>query len=259
MASVPIIGTRERPLGWEFYNGPSALDGTGIIGLLQPAPSSNRKLGLPWFQAWILVRRQDPAGAQASGADAAVCGSCVFRPRSRRLKRKLGQELPTSQPCYVVTVNGPGSMYRAWQAGRYDQFEEGSVRVGDADNLRMGAYGDPAAIPVEAWEPVVRLFPERNGRRRVIGYTQQWLTCPDWFRQHCMASVTSEGQAALASQLGWRCFRIRKRGERLLPREFECPASDEQGHRLTCDRCMACHGSRMDKTLQAASVSIIEH
>ena len=46
-----------------------------------------------------------------------------------------------------------------------------------------------------------------------------------------------------ARALGWRTFRVRSAGSVLLAREFACPASDEEGWRLTCEECLACDGS----------------
>jgi len=55
-------------------------------------------------QLWILRPNQPPTDAQATGADAAVCGNCPLRPA-------LGGG------CYVVTAQAPQSVWRSWRRG----------------------------------------------------------------------------------------------------------------------------------------------
>ena len=55
---------------------------------------------------------------------------------------------------------------------------------------------------------------------------------------------------------GWRTFRIRGPQDPLLAgTECICPASDEAGHRVTCERCQLCRGTNRP----ARSVAIVAH
>lgn len=46
----------------------------------------------------------------------------------------------------------------------------------------------------------------------------------------------------LREALGWRTFRTRLQTEPARPDEIVCPASDEAGHRTTCEACNLCTG-----------------
>jgi hypothetical protein len=75
-----------------------------------------------------------------------------------------------------------------------------------------------------------------------------------------MASVDTVEEAHAAWLGGWRTFRIRAPQDPLLaldrtPLECVCPASDEAGHRTTCERCQLCRGT--DRP--ARSIAIVVH
>jgi hypothetical protein len=56
---------------------------------------------------------------------------------------------------------------------------------------------------------------------------------------------------------GWRTFRVRSDDDsHVYSKEMACPASAEQGKRLTCQDCMACSGGIDSKK---ASVTIVVH
>jgi cytochrome c len=59
-----------------------------------------------------------------------------------------------------------------------------------------------------------------------------------------MASVTTEPDALVARLEGWRTFRVAMPGDKPKhEREAVCPASAEAGKKLTCELCLACHGT----------------
>jgi hypothetical protein len=79
-------------------------------------------------------------------------------------------------------------------------------------------------------------------------------------RKFSMASVHSEEEARELQSQGWRTFRTMNEGDELMPNELMCPASEEEGKRLTCEECMACSGIGLNKSRQnAASVAIRVH
>jgi pyruvate dehydrogenase E1 component len=118
--------------------------------------------------------------------------------------------------------------------------------------IRLGTYGDPAAVPVYVWETLLA------GADSHTGYTHQWKNGKaDHVKQWCMASVDTPKEAALAKMEGWRYFRVRVAdGSPEFSHEMKCPASAEMNKRLTCDTCMACSGGTDSKK---ASVTIIVH
>jgi hypothetical protein len=117
--------------------------------------------------------------------------------------------------------------------------------------VRIGAYGDPAAIPAAHWRALIA---RADGH---TGYTHQWRqSFAQKLRALVMASADSASDRDVARALGWRTFRVRSADETLGAREIVCPASDEGGKTRQCITCQACDGAdRPGK----ASVAIIVH
>jgi len=104
--------------------------------------------------------------------------------------------------------------------------------------VRIGSYGDPAAVPLQVWEDYTR------GAAGVTGYTHQWRDADAaGLGRYCMASCDTAGERIEAVAAGWRTFRVRVQGEDKLPGEAVCPASHEAGQLLTCDQCKSCNGN----------------
>lgn len=211
------------------WRGESALSPGSLIRAVLVLHSTNSKTG-DMAQLHILPDLIPPHVAQATGDDRMVCGDCPLRPA-------LGGG------CYVVTAQGPNS---TWKATRTDP-PAGAAQISAAlrgRRLRLGAYGDPGALP--AW--VVQWL-ARLADSRVTGYTHQWRTRPDLARW-CMASVESEEHMSQAHAAGWRTFRTRKPGAELHSEEIQCPSE-----RISCAECLLCRGT----TLGARSISIEVH
>jgi len=145
---------------------------------------------------------------------------------------------------------GPLSVWRAYQRGAVPEaiehgglyFEHGTSEepcIGKGRTVRLGTYGDPAAVPVHVWEALTR---HASGH---TGYTHQWrkpMAAP--LRALVMASADSESDAIDARAAGWRYIRVSMPGD--APRlvgESVCPASAEAGRKLTCAQCLACSGA----------------
>lgn len=208
-------GANARTL-WE---GRSAFDGRPIVAIATglTRTSQNTKTG-DMIQIWILPRWISPARALDYGADASVCGSCPLR----------------SGACYV-RIHTPLSVWRAYHRHPRRHLEPADI-VGRV--VRLGAYGDPAALPLAVWE---ELLPYTAGH---TGYTHAWRTCDPAYRGILMASCDTPADYRDARATGWRTFRSRLWHEALLPGEIACPASAEAGHRTTCADCGLCDGSR---------------
>jgi hypothetical protein len=211
--------------GLVAYRGPSRLDGTSPILLAISYETTNYKTG-DMAQAWVLRSDVPPTYAIRSGADRAICGDCVHR---------SGSEIGRS--CYVIPWLGPLKVYDAIARRSYMDIDpDGAARALAGRQLRITAYGDPAAVPFYVWRTLMVHLAGWTG------YTHQWRTCDQRFSSILMASVESAGEVLEAQALGWRTFRTRLGSEDPLPNEIVCPASNEAGHRTTCSACGLCRG-----------------
>jgi hypothetical protein len=214
--------------GCVVYDGPSRWDGERIVVILTGLTdnSTNVKTG-KMLQLYILRADCKPIEARQRGLDCSICGDCPHR----------------SGSCYVNLGQGPRAVWECWSTGKgyadydpetHDPMIEGRV-------VRLGAYGDPAMVPIEALLPVLRLAAGHTG------YTHQWEKSigADW-REWCMASVDTEDQAIVAKYSGWRYF-LASTDHVKQPGELNCPASEEMGKRTTCERCQLCAGSSKPK------------
>jgi len=228
-------------LGAVFYRGPSLLNGEPIVGILTglEGGSLNPKTG-PIVQSWILRPDRAPMDAVRDGSDDAICGDCKLRGDGAYGRR-----------CYVVTWFGPTNVYKAFRRGDYHEASWPDVQaLVEGQMVRLGAYGDPAAIPFDVWRMVLRTAASW------IGYSHAWRTCDPRFKTILMASVDTRDEFHLAGMVGWRTFRIRLHDEPLMDGlEFACPASDEMQHRTTCADCRLCRGT----SSPARSVAIVAH
>jgi hypothetical protein len=216
----------ERVQGLVIYRGPSRINGKPIVAIATGLVdvSDNGKTG-EVVQTYILSNeRQSPIQAIQSGRDESVCGDCIHR--------RIGGW----GTCYVNPIRGPRVVYEAYKRGAYRTMQAGDVERFAGRIVRLGAYGDPAAVPVAVWESIL----ERAASW--LGYSHAWRTCDQSLRRWCMASVETAAQAARAKRRGWKTFRVLGEGEEVGPGEFACPASAEQGKRLTCERCRVCRG-----------------
>ena len=227
------------------YEGPSELDGSPIVGIITglKKTSTNTKTG-NMAQLWILRSDMDPLEASRTGADSAICGDCPFRgaPTDRTNGVASGRE------CYVALQNAPLSVYKRYKRGGYEQ---ATVQELAGINLRLGAYGDPAALPYD----IVRMLTRMAGNH--TGYTHQWARIHPRWSEFLMASVEDDSTAQRADFLGYRLFRVQRVGEPSLPSRdwVTCPASEEGGKRTTCEECGLCAG----QMINAKSVTIIDH
>jgi hypothetical protein len=207
-----------------LWEGESLIDGAPIV-LIGTKDSRNLKTGAQ-LQTWIMRADLHPHAAVKSGDDVSVCGDCPQRPA-------LGGG------CYVVTWQAPASTWGAYQRGRHDRARSPAdlIAFGSGEDLRIGAYGDPGAVPLGVWQMLA------SDAKSVTGFTHQWRRADPGLASLCMASVESLEEAALARAMGWRTYRIRQADEPLGEREFVCPASAEAGKRLQCQECRACGGT----------------
>lgn len=240
-----------KPLGYIVYEGPSAIDGSPIVVILNKVhdESDNDKTGA-LVQSFIIRADVSPVEALKTGDDASVCGQCPHRPLLVAMMARIGINVP---PCYVRVWQSVRSVYDAYKRGRYVRVTDRAM-LADAlrgKTLRIGSYGDPAAAPVELWAELCAMA---DGHR---GYTHQWQE--PWFDHaawapYVMASADSIDQAALANLYGMRVFRVSVGFDRQ-PMETVCPASAEGNRRSNCARCGLCAGT----SVQARDIVIADH
>lgn len=221
-----------------FYDGPSQLDGVPIIGIVTGLKKSSKNPKTHWMlQTFILLRDTAPHLAIKNGADVSICGDC-----KHRYHAATETDPEKKRSCYVLVHNSPLSVWRCYQKGNYGALDYSKIA---GKQLRLGSYGDPAAIPLQVWEKLKKA----TGITQHTGYTHQWESMPE-YGTLCMASVDSPQEFKAARLLGLRTFRVRSKTESLLPGEFVCPASEEGHHKTTCDHCGLCNGaeSKTDRT-----------
>lgn len=227
----------KKPTGFVIYKGPSLLDGTPIVAIAIVS-SSNVKTG-NMIQTHILVDNGKlPMENVNDLTDSAVCGDCKHR------RGKGGA-------CYVIPAQGPTVVFKTYLRGKYPESLDRAAQVASGRVVRMGTYGDPAAVPAYVWE---RLLSQSAGH---TGYTHQHRSGKaEHVREWCMASADTEQERLEAQQNGWRTFRVRLAEDALTPGEFVCPASSEGGKRRLCEDCLACDGGTNPRK---GSVAIISH
>tara|TARA_R110001599_G_scaffold251011_3_gene450886 strand:- start:3425 stop:3898 length:474 start_codon:yes stop_codon:yes gene_type:complete len=154
MASVAIGEVRPvRENGMKIWEGPSVLNPAKTVivivtGLIRK--SKNPKTD-DMYQGFILLKDTPPHHAVKTGEDEAVCGDCLLRPFLRELRLKAGLK----RPCYVKAYQAPLSVWKAHKDKPVTPPEEARLMLMDKP-FRYGAYGDPAAVPAEAWAAVPR-------------------------------------------------------------------------------------------------------
>lgn len=230
-----------------IYRGPSLLDGASIV-VIATYSDRNRKTGA-MVQTYIIREDMDPVTANRTGADAAICGDCPLRGVANMAKAK-GQA--DRRPCYVTLIHGPSLVYRSMLRGVYPDATHADdiTAIGYGRMIRIGTYGDPAAVPMHVWEALTMRA------KGWTAYTHQFKVKPDALT-YAMASVeTLEAARHVWAQNG-RTFRIIRDVAEIDPaREVLCPASAEAGKRTTCADCRLCAGQ---VTRSPKSVAIVAH
>lgn len=185
--------------------------------------TSNRKTGA-MVQTWILRADMTPLDAVGSREDGGICGGCPHR-----------KQLDGSRSCYVQVGQAPQGIFKAYLRGSYPKATVEELAELFAGRLvRLGAYGDPAAVPSEVWDAALS---QSAGH---TGYTHQWKAPRlRWITRYVQASVDSEAEAKVAAANGLGYFRVKPIGAPMLDGETYCPAN---GADVTCATCRACSG-----------------
>ena len=190
--------------------------------------SANVKTGD--MEQLTILPLESPEQAVKHGRDEVVCGDCPLR----------GKTSGGSGVCYVNTGQGPRGTHSVTVDAPVSEAPKSDKPI------RLGAYGDPAFLPLPMLESLT------EGRRHT-GYTHQWHKVPAAYSSLLMASIddqmakreglTSAELRDKAKAKGYRTFRVMAEGDELLEGEVECPYVT---HGIQCDRCGLCNGSGTD-------------
>ena len=214
----------KKPSGFIIYRGASQLDGAPIV-VVALTNSTNSKTG-NMVQTYILVDNgRSPVDNARDLLDASICGDC---------KHRTG----TGGACYVNLGQGARAVAAAIVKGNYPADILAAQSAATGRMVRLGTYGDPAAVPANIWRT---LLANAQGH---TGYSHQWQTGKAGadIMALCMASADNAAERDAAKAMGYRTFRVRAENEEAAAGEFICPASAEGGRRKLCGECGACDG-----------------
>ena len=214
--------TKASTLGFVLYEGPSMLTGSPIVAVLT-LKTSNRKTG-DMAQVWILDAGDlSPVELSKAKLDASICGNCPHR-------QSLGGA------CYVNIGQAPLAVYRAYKLGRYQTYDATVHAPMLASRMvRLGAYGDPSAVPFETMYAITLAAKGHTGyvhQAAHAGFDTRFLSI-------CMVSADTPKQAAKWQAKGAHTFRVALAGDSLADGEVECLA-DSKG--IQCVDCGLCNG-----------------
>jgi hypothetical protein len=183
------------------------------------SPSVNEKTG-PMVQVSIIRQEGVPLDDFGSPRETAICGTCPLKGKGR------------DRICYVH--------WAAWLLGKHVAtypvitLSEAAEAVAYKP-VRLGTYGDPAAVPYHVW---LDFLAKVNNH---TGYTHAWRDCDIRMQHYCMASIETKDDAIQAHALGWRTFRVKLPGFDVHADEIVCP-NETSG--VQCVKCRLCYGAR---------------
>jgi len=220
--------------GIVVYEGNSLIDGKPIVVVVTGFNKTNNPRTGNMLQSFILRANMSAHKAHSCGADFSVCGNCKHN--------KWGT-------CYVNVHQSPNNVSKAYMNGSYEKLSINNIHRFIGRKLRIGSYGDPAAVPFEIWENLLKYCDGHSG------YSHQWRRCDVRFKKIVMASVDTEKEMKIAHKMGWRTFRVCLPDDVPTKGEIVCPASDEGGKKTQCVKCLYCSGLAS----LAKSVTIVAH
>jgi len=232
-----------------IYDGPSLIDGKPIIVVYQPA-GKNPKIG-EMAQTWIIRSDIDPITANRIGEDYSICGNCPHRGIIDPQKKK---GMASNRSCYVNPMPIL-AVYKSYKKGNYKKLNYGNnlyplAMLAAGQDVRLGSYGDPAAIPARVWHGLLRFAKSHTG------YTHQAnikTSSYDYIKNILMTSCETLEQAKTAWKKGLRTFRTITDLSQITSNEKQCMATLE-GSKTTCAKCNKCNGDSNFK-----SIAIVVH
>lgn len=212
------------------FKGKSLFNSKPIISILAGVtePSRNRKTGAV-IQQYILLDDVKPTELSLEQSQS-ICGACPLQP-------KLGGG------CYVLRHQDSLAVFKSGSRKHLDE------RLIQGRPVRLGADGDPTAIPFEEYEILIK------NAGLILGYTHNWRECDIRWQKILKASVETEQDYEEAKDLGWHTFRIRPTKESpAKAKETVCLYESDLRQCISCRLCskpmdivVTAHGSRKSK------------
>lgn len=232
-----------------LYEGPSLINGTPIVVIA--TKDWNPKVGYALF-TWILKQDESPEQAALHGRDEAICGSCKFRvqvPGDSKTRLCYTRLSPSEGADETLP---PSEVWKRYKKDR-SMLNPPNEDWGQAQDhglwnylgplhVRIGSYGDPAAVPFRVWTELVRYVPKLQH----TGFTHLWQQCDPRLKTLCMASTDTPEERAEAQALGWRTFTVTPELHSNIPnvtvqRDVLCPATDASKGKA-CPSCRDAEG-----------------
>jgi hypothetical protein len=150
--------------------------------------------------------------------------------------------------CYVDKVRGPQGVWLSWKAGNIAQATPHEAGTLVNKPIRLGAYGDPGAVPTQVW---VELLKAANGRH--TAYTHYWRKVPE-LMDYVTASIDPDDYDGKceAQALGWHTYSILAEGEQPGANEIMCP---EETRGIECANCGICSGQHGQKNITIPAIT----
>ena len=241
-----------KPQNSIIYKGASLIDGSPIV-VIAIVKSSNRKTG-DMVQTYILNDNGlDPMLNSKLGNDYSICGNCKHRGQALTPAHpEFGKyKMAKGRSCYVALFQGVLITWKHYMKGGYEtaQGHEAIAKLGAGRMVRIGTYGDGAAVPRYIWDS---LLSDAAGHTAYSHQSDILDVDPMLF----MISADTKAEALKAWDNGKRTFRVIDRQADIVQGfEVLCPASKEAGRRATCDTCKLCAGA----STKAKSIAIVKH
>ena len=226
-----------KATGAIIWQGASPQDGRPIAAIVTGLnrPTHNQKTG-DMLQIWIIRTDIPPHEAVKSGEDKSVCGNCTHRRGHGGLK-----------DCYVIPHQAPNSVYKNYKGGKYPTLENSEdFAIFDNMLVRIGAYGDPAFIPLH----IIKAITSRAAGHTGYTHQAQNKAIPNRheYRELLHASADSPRHASILQMRGWRTFETRYDASNT---SGQLCAAEDKG--LSCELCQECNGT------SGQSVYILAH
>lgn len=229
-ASGEMVAVTKKPRspkaakGYIIYEGASVLDGSPIVAIATMS-TTNEKTG-DMVQTWIICADMSPTEASKAKKDDAVCGMC---PHRTSLKGA----------CYVTLHQAPLAVYKSYRKGNYKELDSGDLIHFTNKRIRLGAYGDPAAVPFDVWAQLVKHSAGHTG------YTHQFhhKNFDSRIATLCQISADTEKEALKAQSKGYKTFRVKSENMKSLESEIQCL---NVSHNISCLDCGLCDGLKVN-------------
>ena len=236
MIEIKKTKTQKAANGYIVYQGPSVLNPLEDIIAIATYNSANAKTG-NMVQLWIFADGEhSPHDTAKLGLDESICGSCPHRHAA-------------GNTCYVDLSRAPNSIWNSYKKGNYPFFNAAlHGKHFTHRKIRLGAYGDPAAVPYSVQKELADLCLSHTG------YTHQanHKNFDSRIAKLCMISVDTPRQALKYQEQGFRTFRVALQEDELLANELQCLNTTQE--QLQCIDCGLCDGSNRDNSSIAIAV-----